>query len=91
MSIHRFAVRRDGNEPALIKEARKLGWWMLEIRRPCDWLGHWRGVWYPVEIKLPKARYTPAQVKFMKEADWRNAPVLIWRSIDDIVSCSKAY
>ncbi len=89
MSLNRYAARRDANEQELIAEARKLGWWLIPLSRPVDWLGYWRGVWLPIEIKSGSGTLTEAQETFIELADARGAPVLIWRTLDDVVECSK--
>ena len=85
----RRAAKRDANEPELIKQARRLGWWLTRLDTPVDWLGFWRGRWYPVECKSSKGKLTPAQKSFTLNAAWYEAPVLIWRTMDDVLESSK--
>src|SRR5688500_14836803 len=71
---HRFAARRDANEPPLVKLAQSLGALMVQSG-PLDWLCCWRGRWIPVEIKTATGKYTDAQVIFLAHAKERQAPV----------------
>jgi hypothetical protein len=87
--MKRYAARRDAVEPELVTLARSLGWWLIRLEEPCDWLACRRGVWYPLEIKNPESQghadeFTPAQVIFHGDASARRAPVLIWRTADDV-------
>jgi hypothetical protein len=85
----RRAAKRDANEPQLIKQARQVGWVLIKLDIPCDWLGIWRGKWYPVEIKAKKGVLTDAQKQFIATASWYRAPVLIWRTLEDVLESSK--
>lgn len=95
MTIHRYAARRDANDFDLVAAARKLGWWLTPLDTPCDYLGwHAQLGWRPIEIKLPAgprgghshSKLTKAQVAFHAEAHRRNAQVLVWRTVDDIIA-----
>lgn len=89
MSLNRYAQRRDANETPLVEAARRLGVVMLKAG-PLDWWAGWRQCWYPVEIKMPKGKYTPAQVEFIAECEARQLPVWTWRAMDDVLG-SLAY
>lgn len=90
----KYAGRRDLNESPLIEVARQLGWWMIKQDKPTDWLG-WFRIWHVVEIKNPDCEghadeYTPKQKRFHKEAKERGAPILVWRTENDILRDSQA-
>ena len=85
----RRAAKRDANEPELIKQARQVGWFLTRLDTPVDWLGCWRGKWYPIEIKAKKGDLTKAQFLFIASARWYQAPVLVWRDIEDVLESSK--
>lgn len=85
----RRAARRDQNEPSLIAAARQLGWLMVRLDTPCDWLGHLRGCWWPIECKGARGRYTPAQQVFLSQAKRHGAAVLTWRTLDDVLQATE--
>lgn len=83
--------RRDKNDSALVKEARKLGC-VFEKCGPLDYWAHWVGTrhWFPLEIKDPKreghaSEYTANQVRFMQRCRELNLKFETWRTIDDVV------
>jgi hypothetical protein len=94
MSIKRFAARRDANDASIAETATKLGWWLIPLDTPCDYLG-WHALygWHPIEIKRPDGprggtshnRLTKAQIEFHAEAQQRNAKVFIWKNENDIL------
>lgn len=89
-AMPKYAARRDENEEALVKTARQLGWWMLMLTTPCDWLGwHPKRGWQPVEIKSEKGQYTKDQQTFIASAAFYGAPVITWRNIDDVIRDSQ--
>ena len=95
MSLKRWAVRRDRNEQELLPVARKLGWWLIDLDEPCDFVGwHAAHAWNLIEIKRPemagKAReYTPAQLEFRAKAQQLGARLLTWRTADDVIRDSR--
>lgn len=85
----RRAVRRDKNEPELLKIAEALGIWMIRTDYPSDWLAWFRDRWDVVEIKDPKkegwkSEYTPRQITFRAEAARRGARLVTWRTENDV-------
>lgn len=81
--------KRDANEPALIGVARQLGA-QFRIGPPLDGWIIWRGVWLPVEIKLPeregtKHEYTPAQKRFFTFCRDYGGRWLTWRTDADVI------
>ena len=92
MSIHRFDARADANRLELVHEAQKLGWWLIEIRRPVDYLGFHRGKWHPIEIKTADGKLTKAQELFIASSAFYGATesILIWRDIYDIIRDSQS-
>ena len=82
MSLNRFATRRDANEATILYCARNLGWVMVNIEKPVDFIGCLRGEVHLIEIKTAKGTLTRAQEKFIEL--WPGN-VLIWRTTDDVV------
>jgi hypothetical protein len=87
---HRLADNhRDANEDPLIALAQQLGG-HFHPGPPLDgWLLA-RGVWLPVEIKLPEREgtgreYTPLQKRFFSWCALHNAPYHIWRDDKDVL------
>lgn len=89
MSLNRFAARRDANEKELLDTARKLGWWLVFVGFPVDYVGCFRQRLHFIELKTPKGKYTPAQILFLEEAKTHGITVLTWRDHGDIVESSK--
>lgn len=77
--------RSDANRAELVAFARACGITVFDIGRPVDLLVIIRGEWFPVELKSKDGKYTDAQKEFIKTCDANNAPVLTWRTTDDIV------
>lgn len=84
MSLHRRNPRRDANEVEIVRALQAMGFQVTRIsgagvpdllvsRRP-DFVRL-------VEIKMPKGRYKPAQVKF--QAEWQGPPIVTLRSVED--------
>lgn len=90
MGMPKYAARRDGNEQKLVKFAERLGWWLTKLDEPCDWLGCRRGVWFPIEIKSEDGTLTAKQQIWHRDAFNRSAPILVWRSTDDVLKDSQA-
>jgi hypothetical protein len=85
----KYANPRDANELALLAVAQQLGAQWLEAPPLDGWIW-WRGLWLPVEIKLPEREgqayeYTPAQKRFMSWCRLRNARWLVWRNDADVI------
>ena len=71
--------------------ARRLGWWMVKLDTPVDWIG-WQAKhrrWLPIEIKSEAGDFTPAQEQFMDTAKIAQAPVLVWRTLEDVERSSQ--
>jgi hypothetical protein len=87
----RRAARRDAIEPELIKLARTLGAWLIELDEPCDWLLWYRGSWNLIEVKDPSCEghadeFTPAQKAFRAEASRRGAKLIVWRDRQHVLA-----
>lgn len=80
---------RDKNEPELIRDARRIGWFLVPLQTPVDWIGWFNNAWHVVEIKSPKGKYTPAQQKFLDDCAHVGAPVLTWRTLADVIEASQ--
>lgn len=63
MSLHRRAAKRDENEQAIVAALMSIGVTVYRIsgRGVPDLLTYYRGVWLPMEVKMPKGRTTAAQ------------------------------
>jgi hypothetical protein len=85
VSIHRYAAKRDENEPELISTAERLGAKVWRLSTPCDLLVLFKGQWFPVEIKSGSGRLTEPQRIFVTEADLRGGKVLVWRTTEDVL------
>ena len=84
-STRRAVHRSDANASPMLTLARKLGLLVEVIGRPVDWL-MWDGTgWFPVEIKAQRGTYTKDQKAFLGDCAARNAPVLTWRSEQQII------
>lgn len=88
MSLNRYARRKDGNKQELVDCARDLGWLIYECEKPLDLLGFYKK-WHIIEIKVKKGKFTPAQKEFISTCNDRNAPILTWRSVDDLIRDTK--
>lgn len=87
----RHAARRDTCESEIIAAARQLGVRAWQLTTPVDWLVLVGGVWFPAEIKDPakeghKDEFTPAQQIFLTDAANSRGPVLIWRTVNDMIA-----
>lgn len=85
MSRHWQHKRVDGNQPAVIEALAKSGWSVLSLsklgRGAPDLLAWKASAGYRlIEVKQPKGKPTPAQVRF-REAGW---PVVTVRSADEV-------
>jgi hypothetical protein len=95
MTMPRYAARRDAVEPELVTFARRIGWELWKLDKPCDWLGLRRGVWFPIEIKDPGVRnhadaFTVSQRLFLADVAARGGRVLVWYSKEDVMADSNA-
>jgi hypothetical protein len=84
MSLKRYATRRDANASELVTAAVKMGWWLIPIETPTDFIGAYGGKLVFVEIKAEKGIYTKAQRDFLAEAEYRHIQVLTWRNLHDL-------
>ena len=82
MSIHRTAVKRDGNEDDIVLclEAAGATVTRISIKNVPDLLVGFRGRNYLLEVKMPKGKLSEGQQIFID--DWQGY-VAIVRSIDD--------
>ena len=86
--MRRRVHRADGNSADLVKAARKLGMLVKLIGRPTDAFVCIDGVWFPTEFKSAHGTYTPEQLEFQTECAQHNAPMLTWRTAQDIIDCA---
>lgn len=89
MTLNRYAARRDQNEGPLVAAARELGA-QMEQEGPLDFWCGYRGVWFPVEIKAAKGKYTETQVLFMARCKAHGTPVHTWRNLIDVFTSLNA-
>lgn len=89
--VNRYSqTTRDANEEPLLALAARFGAHWVQ-GPPLDGWIFWRGIWMPVEIKMPEREgladeYTPAQKRFLRFCAERNAPRFIWRTEDDVIA-----
>jgi hypothetical protein len=88
MSIKRWAARRDANDSEIARQAGRIGWYLIKLDTPCDYLGCLIALqrWFPVEIKAPKGTFSAAQKLFRSDCSIWSMPYLVWRSIDQMVA-----
>lgn len=91
----KYAGRRDNNDSSLRAIAERLGWWLIQTDEPTDYIGVLRGVYNLIEIKNPDCEghadeYTDKQKIFHQLALNRGAPILVWRTENDILRDSQA-
>jgi hypothetical protein len=80
--------RSDANSTALVAAARKLGMLVTLTGRPTDAFVCVGGMWFPTEFKAKNGKYTPAQLNFMADCVNHNAPMLTWRTLQDVADCA---
>ena len=85
---NRRTHRSDANSAELVKAARKLGMIVHLIGKPVDALVAVGGLWFPVELKNRKGKYTAAQVEFQTQCAEHHATMLTWRTVKDVVDCA---
>jgi hypothetical protein len=85
---NRRTHRADANSAELVKAARKLGMIVHLIGKPVDALVAVGGLWFPVELKNGKGKYTEAQVEFQTQCAEHHAPMLTWRTLQDVADCA---
>lgn len=95
MTTHRYAARRDNNDPELVTFARRIGWELFPVKEYCDYFGLRRGVWYAVEIKNPDCEghadeFTRDERNFMAKVAACGGRILLWRTKDDVLRDSNA-
>ena len=92
MSLHRRNPRRDGNESAIVEVLRKRGFSVSYVSGSGlpDLVVGFRGtdktppqVWL-VEIKQPKGRFKPAQIKWRES--WTGPAPIVLRTLDDAMT-----
>ena len=81
----RYAERRDLNQNELWVLAEQLGVWLTWIGKPVDCIACFRGKLTFVEIKGLKGKYAPSQEEFLSECQANNAPLVTWRTQQDVL------
>lgn len=67
MSLKRYAVKRDANEPEIIDALEKAGAMVTQLDRPVDLLVDYRQRWRLLEVKVSHAaRLTDYQANFIQ-------------------------
>lgn len=97
MTLNRFAKRKDANQNELVAAAEQLGAIWITAPPLDGWI-FWRDHWVPTEIKRPDGprggrsgrQYTPAQLLFLGQCKAQHAPVFIWRTVHDVMTCLDA-
>lgn len=93
MSIHRHAAKRDANEPTIRKRFAHHGWHTeqlsgtgmpdLNVWPKVNGRGGWR-ICLLVDVKMPKGKVTPEQVKKWTELHAKGIPVYVARTEADV-------
>lgn len=86
MTLHRFAKKRDANEPIIADYFRKSGLSVEYIDTPSDMILGYANSSYLVEIKTEKGKLTKRQSNFIK--DWQGDYYII-RTLDDAKALTK--
>lgn len=73
-------AKRDANEPEIFETLRAFGLSVHSMDRPADAIVGYSGLTYLVEVKMPKGKFTPAQVEFKKT--WKG-DYHVLRSVED--------
>jgi hypothetical protein len=89
VSLRRSNPRRDGNEKAIVACLRKRGFSVSYVSGAGlpDLVVGYRGTEHTppqcwlVEVKQPKGRFKPAQVKWRES--WQGPPPIVLRSVED--------
>lgn len=76
----RYANRRDANEKDIVAELEARGFSVERMDKPVDLLIGKHGQTWIAEVKMPKGKLRPGQVKFYER--WRGNE-LILRSVED--------
>jgi hypothetical protein len=63
LSLYRIDARRDDNEPDIIKELKKVGAKVEQLRQPCDLAVTFRGRHYLIEVDNPESKYRKRKQK----------------------------
>lgn len=85
MIMPRYAAKRDANDLEIASEAIKMGWWLTKIDTPADYLGHLRGRWHVIEIKVEGEKVrSKAQKIFHRDAMLNRATILIWHNLHEM-------
>ena len=87
----RRAARTDENQPEIVKEFRKLGWYVLivsQLKNCCDIIVSKAGRTVAVEIKNPdlppsKQKLTKGELEFSKE--WQGEFCLV-KTVEDVAA-----
>lgn len=84
MSVHRYAAKRDSNEPEIIAELVGYGASVQKLSAPGvpDLLVGYRGGNYLVEVKAPKTGRLTEEQRTWHE-DWLGAPPIILTTADE--------
>lgn len=87
MSVHRYAAKRDSNEPEIVEAIEACGAIVELTSKPLDMIVNVLGVIALADVKDPKrGRLTPAQKKFIEAWQASGAPIYILRTVDDAVN-----
>ena len=85
----RRAAKVDANASTLIDYARKLGMQVEIVKEPVDAFVAINGRWFALELKNPAGRnkYTDQQLDFIDRCAISGAPMLTWRTTQDVDAC----
>ncbi len=88
---HRFAQRRDGNEPEIVRAIRDLGqsWIPINGKNLPDGIIGAYGHTIVAEIKQPGEDLRPDQAA--EFAKWRGSPIRLIRTVDEVITLLRRY
>jgi hypothetical protein len=92
MVLPRYAAKRDSNDLELKRVAEQMGWYMVALDTPCDYLGCLKALalWTPIEIKSADGEFTKSQKFFRQDCLVWRMPTMVWRTVGDVIEQTNA-
>jgi hypothetical protein len=81
MSLNRYAVRRDENEPEIVSALEKVGAVVAKMSKPCDLLVRFRYQFFPMEVDNPKSKYRKRSKEQLQTLQRLGIPMV--RTVDE--------
>jgi hypothetical protein len=88
--MRRHALKKDGNQAALVRDLERIGCAVFVMHEPCDLLVGFRGRTWAFEVKNPgqpvwARKLTPAQVRF-RDAWAGRGQFDVVETVDDVLA-----